>query len=91
MGADSILYRRNFIALCDFHISVIKVKSNSVCKFHPIQNRIMDAKKDHAPQAAWPEKTASDGLGPEASVARRLRGPLNSLLLPGGFNRAILE
>jgi len=54
-------------------------------------NRIMDAKKDHAPQAAWPEKTASDGLGPEASVARRLRGPLNSLLLPGGFNRAILE
>jgi len=37
MGADSILYRRNFIALCDFHISVIKVKSNEACKFHPIR------------------------------------------------------
>ncbi|WP_159078612.1 MULTISPECIES: hypothetical protein [Sphingobium] len=54
-------------------------------------NRIMDPQKGHAPQAAWPEKNIADGLGPEASVARRLRGPLNSLLLPGGFNRAILE
>jgi len=37
MGADSILYRRNFISLYVFHISVIKVKSNAVCKFHPIR------------------------------------------------------
>ncbi len=37
MGVDSILYRRNFIALCVFHISVIKVKSNAACKFHPIR------------------------------------------------------
>ncbi|QNG45824.1 hypothetical protein [Sphingobium yanoikuyae] len=37
MGADSILYLCNFIALCDFHISVIKVKSNAERKFHPIR------------------------------------------------------
>lgn len=35
-----------------------------------------------------------DGLkkgrkGPEGSVARPLRRPLNSLLLPGGFNRVL--
>jgi hypothetical protein len=91
MGADSILYRRNFIALCDFHISVIKVKSNSACKFHPIRIASRTRKKTMRRKRRGLKKTASDGLGPEASVARRLRGPLNSLLLPGGFNRAILE
>lgn len=29
------------------------------------------------------------GEGPEDSVARLLRKPLNSLLLPGGFNRVL--
>ena len=29
--------------------------------------------------------------GPEGSVARPLRRPLNSLLLPGGFNRVLFE
>jgi len=68
-------------------------KSEIECgmQISPDSNRIMETQKGHAPEAAWPEKTSSDGLGPEASVARRLRGPLNSLLLPGGFNRAILE
>jgi len=37
MGVDSILYRRNFIGLFVFHISVIKVKSNAVCKFRSIR------------------------------------------------------
>ena len=34
--------------------------------------------------------TMSGDEGPGGSVARPSRRPLNSLLLPGGFNRAIL-
>jgi len=38
-----------------------------------------------------PNDDSKGDEGPGGSVARRSRRPLNSLLLPGGFNRAILE
>ncbi|MDG2512177.1 hypothetical protein P7B04_05655 [Sphingobium yanoikuyae] len=70
MGANSILYRRNFIALCVFHIIVIKVKSNAACKFHPI--RI----------ASWTRKKAMRRKR-RGLKKHRLMDWVRRLLLPG--------